>query len=163
MNIAMTIDGALRNPTTDGVIPLGGTLYHALTAQHSLYLLSDELDYLRTQNWLRLNSLTRHMRVIQPRRPNDWRTATQLRLDAIGYLTGTGTKVDLIIEPDPAITAELLGLGHPVATLSLPHFAKPQWRPDYTQSPRPWDALVDEVETQAQAYAADPRRTAEPL
>ncbi|WP_409238293.1 hypothetical protein [Streptomyces sp. PA5.6] len=163
MNIALTIDGLLRNPETDGVIPLGNALYQALATQHTVYLLSDDLDLPRTHNWLRVNGLHRHTRVIQPRRPSDWRTDVQLRLDAVGYITGTGTKVDLVLDPDPAITAELLALGYPVATLTLPHFAKPQWRPDYTQEPRPWDALVDEVETQAQAYATDPRRNAEPL
>ncbi|MFE9412397.1 hypothetical protein ACFYN0_26915 [Streptomyces sp. NPDC006704] len=163
MNIAITINGVLRRPETDGLIPLGNALYQALATHHSVFLLSDQLDVFRTQRWLNMHNLTRHTRVIQPRTHSEWRTNTQLRLDAVGSITSTGTKVDLVIEPDPVITAELLALGYPVATLTLPHFAKPQWRPDYTQEPRPWDALVDEVETQAQAYATDPRRNAEPL
>ncbi|GHB52851.1 hypothetical protein GCM10010331_45620 [Streptomyces xanthochromogenes] len=163
MNIALTINGVLRNPETHGVIPVGNTLYQALVAQHSVYLLSDDLDIDRTQRWLTIHNLTRHTRIIQPRTHAEWRTDTQLRLDAVGSVTSTGTKVDLVIEPDPAISAELLALGYPVATLTLPYFAKPEWRPDYNQTPRPWDALVDEVEAQAEAYAADPRRTADPL
>ncbi|MFI1796509.1 hypothetical protein ACH427_04010 [Streptomyces sp. NPDC020379] len=163
MNIAITIEGVLRNTENDGAIPAGKALYQALGSQHSLYLISDSTDAWRTNRWLAHNGLDLHMRTVHNRKPNEWRDTTQIRLDAVGQLTGAGIKVDLVVEPDPRITAELLALGYPTATLTLPHFAKPEWRPDYDGNLRPWDSLIEEMEAQADAYASDTRRTADPL
>ncbi|WP_274916965.1 hypothetical protein [Streptomyces sp. WZ-12] len=163
MNIVITVEGILRNTDNDALISTGSGIYHSFAAHHSVYLISDDADHDAARRWLRLHGLDRHMKVIQNRLTNEWRSTTQVRLDAVGQLSGTGAKVDLIIEPNPAITAELLALGYPIATITLPHFARPEWRPDYAQTPRPWDDLIAEARLQADAHAADPRRTAEPL
>ncbi|MCC3765994.1 hypothetical protein [Streptomyces sp. UNOC14_S4] len=163
MNIAITVEGILRNTANDALISTGSGIYHALAAHHSIYLVSDDIDHEAVRRWLRLHGLDRHMKVIHNRHAADRRSTTQIRLDAISQLSGTGTKVNLVIEPDPAVTAELLAQGYPTATLTLPNFAKPEWRPDYTQAPRPWDDLVAEARLQADTHARDPRRTAEPL
>ncbi|KUL44693.1 hypothetical protein ADL22_12165 [Streptomyces sp. NRRL F-4489] len=163
MNIAITIDGVLRNTDTDGAIPLGNALYQALATDHALYLLADDRNPSTTHKWLTFTGLTAHMRLVGPRRTSNAATPADVRLECLGHLTGTGIKLDLVIEPDPAVSVELLARGYPVTTLTLPHFAKPEWRPDYQQGLRPWAELVAETETQAQAYATDPRRSAEPL
>ncbi|MEU5425111.1 hypothetical protein AB0H73_05820 [Streptomyces olivoreticuli] len=163
MNIIVTIEGVLRNTDNDGPIPAGKALYQALGSQHSIYLVSDSTDEWRTNRWLAHNGLTLHMRTVHNRTPTDWRDTSLIRLDAVSQLAGGGVNVDLVVEPDPGISAKLVAAGFPTATLTLPHFAKPEWRPDFDQGLRSWDALVGEMESQADAYASDTRRTADPL
>ncbi|MEU7147098.1 hypothetical protein AB0B15_03515 [Streptomyces sp. NPDC045456] len=163
MNIAITIDGVLRNRETNGVINAGKALYQALAPDHALYLLTEDPDPPVIHQWLAFNGFTAHMRLVAPRPSRTTAASADVRLECLGYLTGTGMKVDLVVEPDPAVSVELLVRGYPVATLTLPHFAKPEWRPDYQQGLRPWTELVAETQAQAHAHASDPRRTAEPL
>ncbi|WP_158812916.1 hypothetical protein [Streptomyces rimosus] len=163
MNIAITIDGVLRNRETGGAINAGKALYQALALDHALYLLTEDRDPPATQQWLAFNGFTAHMRIVSPPQTSRAVKPADVRLECLGHLTGTGMKVDLVVEPDPAVSVKLLARGYPVATLTLPHFAKPEWRPDYQQGLRPWSELVAETEAQAHAHATDPRRTAEPL
>lgn len=142
MNIAMTIDGVLRQQLGAGPIAAGIQLYHNLYANNRLMLMSlhREVDDV----WLQDQDLTGYalLKQIDKRDLADG-TLTY----TIGQLRSAGP-LQLVIAADPSQLTPLFTQGLTVVSWFSPEYARPNWRPDFEGTPRPWDTLVDEVNRQ---------------
>ncbi|MEU7278616.1 hypothetical protein AB0A69_07480 [Streptomyces sp. NPDC045431] len=161
MNVVIAIDGVLKRPDSDAVIPAGQLLYHGLAETHVVHL-ADEHDTFNSskalaQNWLKRSGFTKHIRVIKP--------SPSQRYGLLGGLQSlrADLHVDLVVVADPTVAADLLAAGYTTVLFTHPRYHRPQWKPDYRGEPRAWDNLVAEIEQQDQHYAQDARRTAGPL
>jgi hypothetical protein len=64
--------------------------------------------------------------------------------NTVGQLRSTSS-IQLVVGADPGPLAHLVSQGVTVAAFLSAEFARPNWRPDYDETPRTWDALVEEV------------------
>ncbi|MFC4506999.1 MULTISPECIES: hypothetical protein [Streptomyces] len=161
MNVVISIEGVLKRPESDAVIPAGQLLYHGLAETHVVHLVDEDETFNRSkllaQNWLKRNGFTKHIRLIKPNVSERYglRGGIQsLRPDL---------HVDMVVVSDPTVASDLLAAGYTTVLFTHPRYTRPQWKPDYRGEPRAWDDLVAEIETQDQHYAQDARRTAGPL
>ncbi|MGD6750271.1 hypothetical protein [Streptomyces sp. BH105] len=161
LNVIISIEGVLKRPDSDAVIPAGQLLYHGLAETNVVHLATDHDTFNAskavTDHWLRRNGLTKHIRVIKPQTS-----------DHYGLLGGIQAlrpdlHVDLVVVADPQTAADLLDAGYTTVLFTHPRYSRPQWKPDYHGEPRAWDELVAEIDQQDQHYAQDTRRTAGPL
>ncbi|MET9120022.1 hypothetical protein [Streptomyces sp. NPDC004528] len=162
MNVIMAIDGVLKRPESDGIIPSGQLLYHGLAATHTIHLVDTDDTFNRSkvvaESWLRSHGLNKHIRLLKP-------TTSEPRNPYVRQVRGlrADLPVDLVVIADPGAAADLLADGYTVSLFSHPRYTRPQWQPGYSGEPRPWDDLVAEIDSQDQHYASDARRTAGPL
>lgn len=161
VNVVIAIDGVLKRPDSDAVIPGGQLLYHGLSETHVVHLADEDHTFNRSktlaEQWLKRSGFTKHIRVIKPQTS-----------DTYGLLGGLQSlradlHVDLVVVSDPARAAELIDAGYTTILFTHPRYTRPQWKPDYRGEPRAWDDLVAEIEQQDQHYAQDARRSAGPL
>lgn len=162
LNVVMVIDGVLKRPESDGIIPAGQLLYHGLAATHTIHLVDDQHNFrssrLLAEHWLRTHGLDKHIRLLKP-------TTTEPRDQVLRQIRNlrADLKVDLVVVSDPHHAEELLAAGYTTLLFSHPRYSRPQWKPDYSGDPRAWDDMVAEIEAQEQHYFQDARRTAGPL
>ncbi|MCZ0981929.1 hypothetical protein O1L60_31455 [Streptomyces diastatochromogenes] len=161
MNVVIAIEGVLKRPDSDAVIPSGLLLYQGLAETHVVHLVDDPDTFNASkavaQQWLKRHGFTKHIRVIKPH--------TSDRYGLLGGIRALrpDLHVDLVVVADPSQASDLLAAGYTTVLVSHPRYSRPQWKPDYRGEPRAWDDLVAEIETQDQRYAQDTRRTAGPL
>lgn len=62
-----------------------------------------------------------------------------------------------VLTSDPGTAAEALRLGLTPLLLTSPSYARPEFRPDWDRDPRPWDAVIEEVDHQRRLKARDER------
>lgn len=157
----MLVEGVLKAPTSEAVIPAGNGLYRALVeVEHRLFLLTENRDKL-LDDWLKYNYLPGYIRLEQIDEL-DQVDGTLHR--TLGKLRVSGA-VDLVVDPDPARCADSYGRGYTVLPFLSPSYARPNWRPDHDTTPRMWSALEAEVTRQramaAAAHAAKQLETGE--
>jgi hypothetical protein len=161
MNVVISIEGVLKRPNSDAVIPAGQLLYHGLAETHAVHLADDADTFnsskLLAQNWLKRSGFNKHIRVIKP-----------YASDRYGLLGGIQSlrpdlHVDLVVVADPTVASALLAAGYTTVLFTHPRYARPQWKPDYRGEPKAWDDVVAEIEAQDEHYAQDARRIAGPL
>ncbi|WP_159073488.1 hypothetical protein [Streptomyces sp. RTd22] len=161
MNVVINIDGVLKRPDSDAVVPAGQLLYHGLAETHVVHLVDDSDTFnsskLLAENWLRRSGFTKHIRLIKPYASD--------RHALIGGLKSLrpDLHVDLVVVADPTVAGDLLAAGYSTVLFCHPRYSRPQWKPDYRGQPRAWDDLVTEIEEQDRHYAQDARRTTGPL
>lgn len=160
MNVLLAVDGVLKRPESDAIIPAGQLLYHGLAATHAIHLVDDYGTFNTSrpvaESWLRSHGLNKHLRLLKPT------SGDTALLDTIRS-TRADLTVDLVVVADPHIAEQLLAAGYTVCLFAHPRYSRPQWKPDWTGEPRAWDGIVAEIESQDQHYASDARRTAGPL
>lgn len=160
---AISITGVLQQEIGQGVLQTGARLYSGLlTSFTAVALLTDETDVDPVNHWLKTNGFRQHSYLI-PARVDDPEHEGERRLRQISRLRQYGCSVELVVEPDPEVTAHLLAGGLTVASWLHPSYSRPHFRPDYTHSVRPWDALTAEVERQRTLRAGDSRPEMETL
>jgi hypothetical protein len=161
VNVVIAIDGVLKRPDSDAIIPAGQLLYHGLAETHVVHLADDPDTFNSSkalaQNWLKRNGLNKHIRLIKP-----------YASDRYGLLGGLqqlrpDLHVDLVVVADPVQASDLLAAGYTTVLFTHPRYTRPQWKPDYRGEPKAWDDLVAEIDAQDQHYAQDARRSAGPL
>jgi hypothetical protein len=143
----------LRAPVGGAVIPEGFNLYQALVTTYRIAVVLDDTDTELTGLWLRKNGFRDYVQII-PLRPVD--------REGLGFLRGSNPPprlsqyrrargvggVELVIDPDPAVVAGAMEMGITGMLFGHPKLARPEFRPDHTVEPRPWDQLVAQVEYQ---------------
>lgn len=139
-SVVMCVEGVLRKHVTDAPIPVGIALYHGLANTFNILLVSD-LTSKELARWCSLEGLYRHAatEVNEGTIANfdlDFR-----RLQQVRNLRNRGYSVDLVIEPNPSISAKLLTHGFNVMTFTHADYSLPQWRPDYEHKVRPWSDI----------------------
>jgi len=148
-------DGILRHPISGQPTTVGRRLYTGLATTYRLAVLSDTHATLAT--WLRVEGFTPPAEYVVTSQATDPDDPAARRLDQLRRLAAYGCAVELVIEPNPAVAAVLLGHGYTVMLLAHPAYAQPSWRPDYTGSSRRWDDLVAEIDRQRTLRSADTR------
>jgi hypothetical protein len=132
----ITVEGVLRKllgqPLTEGI-----EFVRALVSERdSVVFLIESEDTKDAEEFLDRNGL-RHDFILgrAVERPQ--------QLHAIRHQWGYG--IDVVIEPDPAVCAELVGEGFFVLGFFHPYFARAEWRPGYKPAITPWADLVQQV------------------
>lgn len=159
MTYAMTVEGVLRKPVGGQPIREGLELYYGLVTRGKLILLTDELTHDELDHWLRIEGLREHSRVI-------WNsamygqgpgTAGIRRVCQLNEARRQGHAAELVVEPDPAVAAELIYNGYSTLLFTHANYAVPSWRPDYQPSPTPWSKLSAMIDDNALTRAEDKR------
>lgn len=157
MNSAIIcINGVLRPATRpDSVDRIGRQLYESLKAKFRLILLDDASAF-GTAHWLDTHGFLGHVGAYTPPKDFEPRTVAEGRLRMLAAIRNT-QGADLVIEPDPACAAEEIRDGYNVMLYAAPQYLMDIWHPDASREPRAWDAIVDEIDRQADAKARDTR------
>lgn len=157
MSIAViVVEGVLRQESGDGVVPQGELLYHALAQGNKVALVSNSLSEEKVAYWLRINGFRDHEYLFSARVDDPFEVGGT-RLRQVKSVSATQNSVDLVIEPDPEIAARLMHEGVPTLLFMHPRYSRPEFRPDFEEKLTPWDALVEEIETQRILKSSDPR------
>lgn len=119
-------------------IPEGFNLYQALVQRYRICVVLDDTDTASAALWLRKEGMRDYVQLHQ-QRPLDDRLAQYRRLQSTG-------PVELIIDADPDAISGAMGLGITGVLFAHPRVTRPEWRPDYERTPRPWDLLAAQVE-----------------
>lgn len=138
--VAISLDGVLRADVGGTPIPEGFNLYQALLEMYRVCVVLDDPDSVDAALWLRKEGLRGYAQ-LHVRRPLDDRAMQYRRLMALG-------PVELVIDGNPAAVAGAMELGLTAMLFAHPRAHRPEWRPDYERTPRPWDQLVARVEEQ---------------
>jgi hypothetical protein len=163
-SVAITVEGVIRRAVGGQPVPEGLDLYYGLASRMKVVLITDELDRLpddlritELAYWLRLEGLMQHDRIIysEPMWQGD---VAIRRICQVNDARRMGHDITMVIEPDPAVSAELLRTGYNVMTFTHAAYSVPSWRPDYKHTPTPWDKLSEQVEQESYLRANDERR-----
>lgn len=146
----MVVEGVLRMPTGEGHYDTGWSLYQALAKNSRLYLLSSTWTEEQCAMWLAKRHLSGHLGYLHQPLPGP-----AGRLETLNRIRSW--RIGLVIEADPTCAAVELGDGWNTALITHTAYTQPEWRPDYSGSPRPWDDLTAAVERQAELRLNDPR------
>lgn len=154
---AIVVDGVLRKPVGGTPIPAGVALYHALCAAFNVVLVIDgsAADEEELQHFLDTEMLTTHGLIAYGIRAD--LDAPRTRVMQAGRLRQAGYALDLIVEPDPVVSAYLFNAGNNVLHFMHAQYARPDWRPDAESGQRNWADLVREETRAAQLRAEDNR------
>ena len=148
----IVVDGILRKLTGASPIPEGVRLYQSLAKTGSVVLLGTGPADQHTLDWLDLHGCVHHDFVWW------WPEADpHARVDQVNRLRRRGYDIDLVVEPDPAAAAGLIGAGFNTMVFVHSQYSHPAWRPDTDPGVRPWDDIARQVADQARMKAADSR------
>jgi hypothetical protein len=163
----MTIDGVLRKVKGETPIPTGLELYRSLAQTWHIVLLSDFIkDYPPLDMFLNVNGVIEQVKTIGVDSMTTWLAPPERRLEQVNLARASGQNVQLVIEPDPAVSARLIDNGYNVCTFTPAEYTVPSWRPDYRPSyetddgpqyAMPWDKLSKSIAEQARLKAEDDR------
>jgi len=159
----MAVEGILRKPVGGQPIREGIDLYYGLATRAKLLLLTEQRakpdgEDTELANWLMIEGMNEHSQIIYA--DLIWPPEDRV-LNQVNKARASGHDVSLVIESDPAVSAQLLQAGYNVLTFSHTEYAIPIWRPDYRHHASPWDDLVNRVKTEALLRAKDARRDEE--
>jgi hypothetical protein len=154
---AIVAEGVLRRVVSGTKIQQGVDLYYGLATRTKIVLVTDELEKTgELQYWLKVEGLHEHVSVI-------WsdivlsRMSTPLARERQlnGYSQGV---IDLVVEPDPNVSAHLVTAGYSTLTFTHAAYSLPEWRPDFEFEVVPWDSLAKQVANEAYLRATDTRK-----
>jgi hypothetical protein len=157
--VAITVEGVLRKATGGSAVKEGVDLYYGLATRAKLVLLTGERAEGNTlEHWLRGEGMREHVAimwsdvVLRGQSPGAERLAELARARMSGYV------MELVIEPDPAVSRRLIIAGYNTLTFTHARYSVPAWRPDAKVAVRPWDELAAQVERESYLRVNDPRR-----
>lgn len=158
-SVAITVEGVLRRTTGGQPIVQGLDLYYGLATRNKIVLITDEKDTGTTELawWLHMEGMHEHQRIVysSPMWDGD---VSERRVCQVNAARRLGHDIQLVIEPDPAVSAGLITSGYNTLTFTHASYSVPSWRPDYKLVPTPWDKLSEQVEREAYLQANDERR-----
>jgi hypothetical protein len=139
--IVIVVEGVLRKLTDGTPIREGIELVANFTGER------DALVFLTNGRWCSASST------------EDWLQLQGLRADLVLKTEAVHSRseelhilrnnwsyhVDLVIEPDPDICADLVANGHTTLGFFHPHYSQAEWRPDFKPEVRPWAELSTQV------------------
>lgn len=154
---AIVVDGVLRKPVGATPIPEGVALYHGLCSAFNVVLVVEHsvVDMAELQCFLDTEQLFSHGSVAYGIRPG--MSAPETRVRQAERLRNQGYALDLVVEPDPEVAAAVFAAGFHVLHFMHAAYQRPDWRPDFQGSQRPWDELVEQQQHLARLRAEDNR------
>lgn len=119
----VAFDGVLRN-ALGAQIPEGVALYRVLGEASRVVIATDDTRE-KTYYWLRSNGLPLPADVVGPEvaLPD-----TNLRVRQVEAVRGSGSRVEMVIDPDPDTTLAIQATGVAVLLFAHPTFARPTSR-----------------------------------
>jgi hypothetical protein len=145
-SIVVSAEGVLRKFTDGSPIREGIELVSNFTGDRDSMIFLTGKSVEGEEDWLNLNGITRHDLILG----KEGLRVQQLRRIQHEY----GYTVDLVIEPDPSVCAELVANGYTTLGFFSPYFSNPEWRPDHSYSIRPWHDLAASIADTARQRAA---------
>ncbi len=152
----ITLEGVMQKTVSYAPIPVGISLYHSLASVFNVVIVSDGEQKIVSE-WLDLEGLNKHGTVIYTDFLLSQKPAQERRLEQVKGLRSRGFAVTLVVEPDPVVASYLLANGYSVLNFLHSEYALPQWRPDFEKKQKPWNKIVEEINTQAALKAIDQR------
>lgn len=161
--VVLCLEGVLCKglPPNDPPIWVGLQLYHALATQFRLVLDSSHEDILDIEHWLQVNGLKRHSLVLQREPEQEGLEDVLLRRIHLGEWRAHGFDVALYVTSDPSVAKVMMGLGVATLMLAHPQYARPEHRPDFESSVKPWAEIEEEITATALLRETTPRIDAE--
>lgn len=151
----IALDGVLVDEATTAPIPTGRRLYDTLSASYRVFLVLDApLDPL----WLQIAGFTSHKVVIE-NFPELGEDKTARRIRQMERIRGMGGTVDLLIDSDPFVAAEVAKMGIVCLHYVDAPYARPEFHPSYKDVVTPWEMMVEEIDKTKVIRAADNRMT----
>ena len=131
----------------------GCDLYRMLSAQWRTVLLYTGLDTSEmAEMWVRREGLRSHVGMFcmedHTADPVTW------KLQQLRKVRTEGNRDLLFVDSDPRSVALAIRDGVPAMLLAFPTYISPDWRPDADTTPRPWDALEQEIDLQREGRNA---------
>lgn len=151
--VVITIPGVMMKLVTAAPIPEGILLYKGLLEVSNVLLVTDD-NKETTDHWLRLENLTKHGTVLYG---TGFPQEETRRVAQVNQLRSRGFTIDMVIEPDPAVAANLIRSGFTVCNFLHRAYAFPSWRPDYEGEGRKWEEIERQVAADALMKAQDKR------
>lgn len=148
-----TLDGVMRYNAAINVP--GAEMYRSLSAHNRVGILCGP-DKAEAEHFLRTNDFRTHAYLIEED-PTSSPTQVGRRRDQISRLRQQGSHVELVIDPDPAVVADLFAWGVPAMLYLHPQYSKPSFRPDFEREARPWDEMVAAIDFQTEMRTKDAR------
>lgn len=143
----------MQQLVTTAPIQIGIQLYHGLLSTFNVLLVTDDTKE-KTDYWLRIENLNKHGAVLYGEKTEASRIR---RIKQVNTLRSRGYAVDLVIEPDPSIAAELLRNGYNICSFLHSSYAYPTWRPDFEGEERGWEEIEKRVTVDKIMRSEDPR------
>lgn len=147
----IVIPGVLMQIVSSAPIQTGIQLYHGLSETFNVLLVTDD-NKEKTDYWLKLENLNKHGTVLYGEE-----TQGSQRLKQVSSLRVRGFSVDLVVEPDPVIAAELIRNGFSVCNFLHSQYSYPTWRPDFEGKTRGWEEIQKQVEMDRYLKSHDER------
>jgi hypothetical protein len=147
------LDGVMRYNAAINVP--GAEMYRSLSAHNRVAILCGE-NKEEAEHFLRVNDFRTHAYVIEED-PTSSPTKEGRRRDQISRLRQYGSHVELVLEPDPEIAADLFSWGVPTMVYLHPQYSRPSFRPDFGREVKPWDTLVETIDYQTEMRTKDSR------
>jgi hypothetical protein len=154
---AMAIEGVLAKDIEQDIAkaaPLreGIQLYEALRRVWKLALVTSYANRDKVDHWLRINQMHDHIMV---------EYGPGGRAQHLVALRRAGFGVELFVDADPRVVAEVLGMGTAALLFASPSYARPEFQPDAVTGVRPWAEISKEIEDQNAKRDREPRTTAD--
>jgi hypothetical protein len=155
-SVAISVEGVLSKYASSVPIPTGIALYHTFKENFNILLYSDQ-SRKTLDHWLAIEALNIQSAVEYNDEQRHWLTDSGRKLEQLRSLRKRGYSIELVIEPDPAVSAAMITNGFNVMTFSHAKYAMPKWRPDFEGERPDWSVLVEAADKQAELRALDHR------
>lgn len=131
-----------RQPSTEG-----RRLWNTFFDQYKgrmVVVASEDTDLALLSEWLKREGYKPSLIHVASQFVRSGRTT---RSEAVWHVSSTVGKVTWYLDSDPQGCADVVRLGIPTLLVAVPSFQRPEWHDK--DSIRPWDSLVEELESQA--------------
>jgi hypothetical protein len=144
---------ASRSPIQSGL-----RLVAALKQMYKLVFITDELDVVPVEHFLKVNQAPEWAYLLARREWQADADATEARLQQLDTLRGDlGMAVALYLDADPQAVAGAMMKGIPSLLMAHPQYARPEWRPDDERGVKSWAEIQAGVLRQKELKGQDPR------
>ena len=125
---AVSLEGVLRAPVGNGVIPEGFTLYQALITTYRIAVVLNDVDRDAAALWLKQQGLRDYV-LLHPQRLVDREMTMLARVSQYRRLRAQDG-IELAIDADPAAVAGAIALGITGILFGHPRVTRPEFRSD---------------------------------
>jgi hypothetical protein len=128
--------------------PAGVLLWRSLREHYEIVVASTRYDTEKVKLWIEREHIIKVLRVFTS---DDIPVTSETLLKPVyaelyRVARTKGHDLQLVVTGDPLAARDGFQAGVQTLFSIAPSFGRPEWRPDYDGSPKPWDELVEEVE-----------------
>jgi hypothetical protein len=141
----VAVEGVLRDHNRKLIFE-GKSLVEALNRVYKVVLALDANDVDATRIWLQMEGVKSYQDLLPALLPTTLRGDDE-RVAQVNFLRGRGEYIGLLVDSHPGRIEAAFGVGIPSLLFAHPGVMRPEFRPDWDQTPTPWAELVAEIET----------------